>query len=157
MHWRRKWKPTPVFLPGESQGQRSLVGCRLWVAQSWTRLKRLSSRVRKCFLFSLFIYWFVYISVDSGTHSVRVINCYLNLFWYSHCPNLIIRSSFKLSSMSFWHVPLNIFLLFWHSMKPRFPLHLSCPSLRFSHFSKSCLLLVESVICKSGFGYQVCS
>ena len=29
MHWRRKWQPTPVFLPGESQGQRSLVGCRL--------------------------------------------------------------------------------------------------------------------------------
>ena len=29
-HWRRKWHPTPVFLPGESQGQRSLVGCRLW-------------------------------------------------------------------------------------------------------------------------------
>ena len=30
MHWRRKWRPTLVFLPGESQGQRSLVGCRLW-------------------------------------------------------------------------------------------------------------------------------
>ena len=30
MHWRRKWQPSPVFLPGESQGQRSLVGCRLW-------------------------------------------------------------------------------------------------------------------------------
>ena len=30
MHWRRKWQPTPVFLPGESQGQRILVGCRLW-------------------------------------------------------------------------------------------------------------------------------
>ena len=30
MHWRRKWKPTPVFLPGESQGQGSLVGCCLW-------------------------------------------------------------------------------------------------------------------------------
>ena len=29
--WRREgWQPTPVFLPGESQGQRSLVGCRLW-------------------------------------------------------------------------------------------------------------------------------
>ena len=26
MHWRRKWQPTPVFLPGESQGQESLVG-----------------------------------------------------------------------------------------------------------------------------------
>ena len=30
MHWRRKWQPTPMFLPGESQGQGSLVGCRLW-------------------------------------------------------------------------------------------------------------------------------
>ena len=30
MHWRRKWQPTPVFLPRESQGQGSLVGCRLW-------------------------------------------------------------------------------------------------------------------------------
>ena len=30
MHWRRKWQPTPVFLPGESQGQGSLVGCGLW-------------------------------------------------------------------------------------------------------------------------------
>ena len=30
MHWRGKWQPTPVFLPGESQRQRSLVGCRLW-------------------------------------------------------------------------------------------------------------------------------
>ena len=28
--WRRKWQPTPVFLPGESQGWGSLVGCRLW-------------------------------------------------------------------------------------------------------------------------------
>ena len=30
MYWRRKWQPTPVFLPGESQGQKSLVGCHLW-------------------------------------------------------------------------------------------------------------------------------
>ena len=30
MHWRRKWQPTPVFLPGESQGWESLVGCCLW-------------------------------------------------------------------------------------------------------------------------------
>ena len=28
--WRRKWQPTPVFLPGESHGQRSLVGCSSW-------------------------------------------------------------------------------------------------------------------------------
>ena len=30
MHWRRKWQPTALFLPGESQGRWSLVGCRLW-------------------------------------------------------------------------------------------------------------------------------
>ena len=35
-HWRKKWQPTPVFLPGESQGWGSLVGCRLWGAQSRT-------------------------------------------------------------------------------------------------------------------------
>ena len=30
MHWRKKWQPTPVFLPGESQGRGSLVGWCLW-------------------------------------------------------------------------------------------------------------------------------
>ena len=28
--WRRKWQPTPVFLPGKSHGQRSLVGYSPW-------------------------------------------------------------------------------------------------------------------------------
>ena len=43
MHWRRKWQPTLVFFPGESQVQRSLVGCRLWGCTESTQLKRLSS------------------------------------------------------------------------------------------------------------------
>ena len=30
VHWRRKWQPTPVFLPGDSQGRWGLVGCSLW-------------------------------------------------------------------------------------------------------------------------------
>ena len=41
MHWRGKWQPTPVFLPGESQGLQSLVGCHLWgrtVGQDWSNL-----------------------------------------------------------------------------------------------------------------------
>ena len=29
-HWRRNWQPTPVFLPGKSYGQRSLVGYSPW-------------------------------------------------------------------------------------------------------------------------------
>ena len=39
MHWRRKWQPTPLFSPGESQGRGSLVGCRLWgrrVGHDWS-------------------------------------------------------------------------------------------------------------------------
>ena len=43
MHWRRKWKPTPVFLPGESQDGGAWWAAVYGVAQSWTRLKRLSS------------------------------------------------------------------------------------------------------------------
>ena len=41
MHWRRKWQPTPLLLPGESQGRQSLVGCRLWghrVGHNWSDL-----------------------------------------------------------------------------------------------------------------------
>ena len=38
LNWRRKWQPTPVFLPGESQGQRSLVGYSPWMAKTWTQL-----------------------------------------------------------------------------------------------------------------------
>ena len=41
--WRRAWQPTPVFLPGGSQGQRSLEGYSPWVAKSRTRLKQLSA------------------------------------------------------------------------------------------------------------------
>ena len=48
LHWRRKWQPTPVFLPGESQGWGSLVAAIYGVTQSWTRLKRLSSSSIPC-------------------------------------------------------------------------------------------------------------
>ena len=59
MHCKRKWQPTPVFLPGESQGQGSLVGCHYGVAQSRTWLKRLSSSssiiINSGLLLSLFL------------------------------------------------------------------------------------------------------
>ena len=41
LYWRRTWQPTPVFLPGESQGRGSLVGCCLWgrrVGHDWSDL-----------------------------------------------------------------------------------------------------------------------
>ena len=40
--WRRAWQPTPVFLPGESHGQRSLVGYNPGIVKSQTQLKWLS-------------------------------------------------------------------------------------------------------------------
>ena len=43
LHWRRKWQPTPVFLPGESQGRGAWWASVYGVAQSRTRLKRLGS------------------------------------------------------------------------------------------------------------------
>ena len=51
MHWRRQWQPTPVFLPGESQGRRSWWAAVYGVAQSRTLLKRLSSS-RQCNVFN---------------------------------------------------------------------------------------------------------
>jgi len=56
MHWRRKWQPTPVFLPGESQGWGILVSCRLWgrtesdtteVTQQQQQQQQMKKRERK--------------------------------------------------------------------------------------------------------------
>ena len=50
MHWRRKWQPAPVFLPGESQGRQSLVDCRLWgrrVRHDWSDLAAAAAHASK--------------------------------------------------------------------------------------------------------------
>ena len=44
--WRREWQPTPVFLPGESRGQRSLVGCGPWDHTEPGKTERLSTHTR---------------------------------------------------------------------------------------------------------------
>ena len=40
--WRRAWQPTPVFTPGESHGQRSLVGYSPWGCKEWDAIERLT-------------------------------------------------------------------------------------------------------------------
>ena len=55
MHWRRKWQPTPVFLPGESQERGSLVGCHLWgcrVRRDWSDLAAAAALGNTISLFS---------------------------------------------------------------------------------------------------------
>ena len=43
--WKRKWQPTPVFVPGESHGQRSLVGYNPWGCKESDMTDRLSTHV----------------------------------------------------------------------------------------------------------------
>ena len=45
MHWRRKWHPTPVLLPGKSHGQRSLVDCGPWGHEESDTTERLHFHV----------------------------------------------------------------------------------------------------------------
>ena len=81
MHWKRKWQPTPVFLPGESQGWGRLVGCRLWgcTESDQTRLKQLSSTeiqteekqaVDVCFLSFFLSIWFSFLLARCRRESV---------------------------------------------------------------------------------------
>ena len=53
MHWRRKWQPTPVFLPGESQGWGRLVGCLSMglhrVGHDWSDLAAAAAYLLNCF------------------------------------------------------------------------------------------------------------
>ena len=51
--WRREWQPTPVFLPGESHGQRSLVGCSPWGCKEWDTTEQRThtdTELRACLL-----------------------------------------------------------------------------------------------------------
>jgi len=59
MHWRRRWQPTPVFLPGESQGRGGLVGCYLRghrVRHDWSDL---AVAILHCVYVPLFSYLFI--------------------------------------------------------------------------------------------------
>ena len=64
MYWRRKWQPTPVFLPGESQGRGSLVAAIYGVTQSRTRLKWLSSSSSRAILWLCWLYNCMQLSKD---------------------------------------------------------------------------------------------
>ena len=64
--WRRKWQPTPIFLPGKFHGQRSLAGCSPWGRKE----------------------------SDTTKHALRLEYVFIYLFWLSHtaCGILVSRS-----------------------------------------------------------------
>ena len=73
VHWRRKWQPTPVFLPGESQGWGAWWAAIYGVAQSRTRLKQLSSSSSKVLQRQ---YSAVFKSTELRDRCVRVLICF---------------------------------------------------------------------------------
>ena len=54
--WRRKWQPTPVFLPGKSHGQRSLMGYSPWGQETVGRDLATKQHGDYCFLLLLFLW-----------------------------------------------------------------------------------------------------
>ena len=81
IHWRRKWQPTPVFLPGESQGWGSLMGCRLnimpgyWFENSKVihsvlivhASRVVSTPLETCICYK---YKIIYISIDQAAYTI---------------------------------------------------------------------------------------
>ena len=67
--WRRKWKPTPVFQPGESQGRECLVGCHLWGRTESDTTEATQQQQQQ--------------DLTSQKHEVEAMNIYLSLVVWS--------------------------------------------------------------------------
>ena len=121
MHWRRKWQPIPVFLPGESQGWRSLVGCRLWgltesdttesTSQQQQQWCHLGCHVMWCFQTIWCWDWNMYIKDDHWRHFSDALHL---------LPKQTVASLPPLSSSGLPH------MTFKFTMPPPSPAH-SCP------------------------------
>ena len=79
MHWRRKWQPTPVFLPGESQGRGSLVGCRLWGCAESDTTEVTSKQQPQCYIATQLPLWKC---PDGCGVSVAALWRWQLLFWF---------------------------------------------------------------------------
>ena len=105
--WRTKWQPTPVSLPGESYGQRSLAGYSLWGRKSQTRLSIQHTQNVNCplilihlFFFSLKViktrnswyFWFGFMVLLDTTPTIYYLSIILLLF----CRNRIIEFNYFL-------------------------------------------------------------
>ena len=91
MHWRRKWQPTPVSLPGESQGRGSLVGCRLQgrrVGHDWSDLAA-ASAVCLC---------------KSARHKTEIISIFASEEWFYpyKCDFNLFLGNKLLTKENFW-------------------------------------------------------
>ena len=97
-HWRRKWQPTPVFLPGESQGRGSLVAAVCGITQSRTQLKWLGSSSSKQLVHDSYgsttrlQFWSTQQMALEGTFTVIVMLFFVFLFTWTFGLNLYSRT-----------------------------------------------------------------
>ena len=114
MHWRRKWQPTPVFLPGESQGQRGLVGCHLWgctesdmteATQQQQQQQQQCPTLSFCMAFVLKSTFFCY---EYCYPNFLVISIYMTVFFYLFFFNLYVFCP-EVSLLQAAYCRLNIF------------------------------------------------
>ena len=101
MYWRRKWRLTPVFLPGESQGRGSLVGCRLWgrIESGTTKVTAAAANRHGVSLWEKFlnIYSFLFILLDEYA------TFYLFFSWWTFgCFPLFMANAALDAQVSVW-------------------------------------------------------
>ena len=82
MHWRRKWHPTPVLLPGESRHGGAWWAADYGVAQIWTGLKRLSSSSSSNILYFVAKSWLM---IKKTLLSPLSSKAWEHILWKRHC------------------------------------------------------------------------
>ena len=167
MHWRRKWWPTPVFLPGESERRGRLVGCRLWghtelndwsdlaaaatihatsvylrnnVKNAITKLpfKYIYICVYVCIL-TIFLYWFVACSVKINSWELKK-DFLLSIFFFTF--KLVwhrVRACYINNHILFNYIKLFFPLLSFHYFP--FP-----PFLSFHQLSNNILRPIHNIL-----------
>ena len=79
--WRRKWQPTPVFLPGKSHGQKSLVGCNPWGRKELGTAGRLTPTNTKnylgvCFKVLIFSHCYIWSASKDVSHVFSILKSF---------------------------------------------------------------------------------
>ena len=87
MHWRRKWQPTPVFLPGESQGQEpGGLPSMGWVAESDTTEVTQQQLQRVRWREHLLVFLFIWSVTIQWACNKRMIKCMINIMYACFSP-----------------------------------------------------------------------
>ena len=95
MHWRRKWQPTPVFLPGESQGQKSLVGCpslgSCRVGHDWSDLAAAAAAENLLISEKAFFRWVLVLKILWCIYIKYIYMCYISKCYREFPGGLVVR------------------------------------------------------------------